>query len=46
MVKLGESTNICSCRKSYKTTHTMNEGKDNEVTFPLWVVCKYRQGKR
>lgn len=33
-------------RKSYKTTHTMNEGKDNEATFPLWVVCKYRQGKR
>ena len=24
----------------------MNAGKDNEVTFPLWVVCKYRQGKR
>jgi hypothetical protein len=33
-------------KKSYKTTHTMNEGKDNEVTFPLWVVCKYRKGKR
>ena len=33
-------------QKSYKTTHTMNEGKDNEVTFPLWVVCKYQKGKR
>ena len=33
-------------QKSKKTTHTMNEGKDNEVTFPLWVVCKYRKGKR
>ena len=26
--------------KSYKTTHTMNLGKENEVTFDLWVVCK------
>ncbi len=32
--------------KSYKTTHTMNQGKDNEVTFDLWVVCKYQKGKR
>ncbi len=32
--------------KSYKTTHTMNKGKDNEVTFDLWVVCKYQKGKR
>ena len=38
--------------KSYKTAHTMNEGKDNEVTFDLWVVClpsnggKYQKGKR
>ncbi len=33
-------------KKSYQTTHTMNEGKDNEVTFSLWIVCKYRSGKR
>ena len=33
-------------KKSYKTTHTLNEGKDNEVTFPLWIVCKYLKGKR
>ncbi len=32
--------------KSYKTAHTMNLGKDNEVTFDLWVVCKYQKGKR
>ena len=32
--------------KSKKTTHTMNLGKDNEVTFDLWVVCKYQKGKR
>ncbi len=33
-------------KKSYKTTHTLNEGKDNEVTFPLGIVCKYLKGKR
>ena len=32
--------------KSYKTTHTMNLGKDNEVSFDLWVVCKYQKGKQ
>ncbi len=32
--------------KSYKTTHTMNKEKDNQVTFPLWIVCKYLKGKR
>ncbi len=33
-------------QKSSQTTQTMNEGKDNEVTFPLWIVCKYLKGKR
>ncbi len=32
--------------KSYKTTHTLNKNKDNEVIFPLWRVCKYLKGKR
>ncbi len=32
--------------KSYKTTHTLNKNKDNKVTFPLWIVCKYLKGKR
>ncbi len=50
--KTGGINQYLKGKKSYKTTHTMNEGKDNEVTFPLWVVClpsnggKYRQGKR
>ncbi len=44
--KTGGINQYLKGRKSYKTTHTMNEGKDNEVTFPLWVVCKYRQGQR
>ncbi|MGK7949517.1 MAG: hypothetical protein AB4368_12135, partial [Xenococcaceae cyanobacterium] len=24
----------------------MNEGQENEVTFPLYIVTKYRRGKR
>ncbi len=44
--KTGGINQYLKGRKSYKTSHTMNEGKDNEVTFPLWVVCKYRQGKQ
>ena len=44
--KTGGINQYLKGKKSYKTTHTMNEGKDNEVTFPLWIVCKYRQGKR
>jgi len=44
--KTGGINQYLKGRKSYKTTHTINEGKDNEVTFPLWIICKYRQGKR
>ena len=32
--------------KSYKTTYTMGTGEDNSVTFNLWIVCKYKKGKR
>ena len=48
-IKNGKTGGIQQYRsgsKSYKTTHTMNLGKDNEVTFDLWVVCKYQKGKR
>ena len=33
-------------RKSYKTTYTITRDKDNSVTFDLWIICKYRKGKR
>ena len=33
-------------RLKVSSLHTMNLGKDNEVTFDLWVVCKYQKGKR
>lgn len=44
--KTGGINQYLKGRKSYKTTHTMNQGKDNQVTFPLWIVCKYFKGKR
>lgn len=33
-------------RKSYKTTYTITRDKDDSVTFDLWIICKYRKGKR
>lgn len=33
-------------KKSYKTTYTMTRNKDDSVTFELWIICKYRKGKR
>ena len=33
-------------RRSYKTTYTMSRGKDDFVTFDIWIICKYRKGKR
>ncbi|MDB9318558.1 ISH3 family transposase [Nodularia spumigena CS-591/04] len=33
-------------KKSYKTTYTITREQDDSVTFELWIVCKYRKGKR
>ena len=33
-------------RSSYKTTYTMGQEKDNHVSFDLWIICKYKKGKR
>jgi putative transposase len=33
-------------KSSYKTTYTMTRGKDDSVTFDLWIICKYKKGKR
>lgn len=44
--KTGGINQYLKGKKSYKTTHTMNKGKDNEAIFSLWILCKYRQGKR
>ena len=44
--KTGGINQYLKGRKSYKTFHTMNKGKENEVIFPLYIVAKYHQGKR
>ena len=33
-------------RRSYKTTHTMSRSKDDFVTFDIWIICKYKKGRR
>jgi putative transposase len=33
-------------RKSYKTTYTMSRSKEDFVTFEIWIICKYKKGKR
>ena len=40
--KTGGINQYLKGKKSYKTTHTMNKGKDNEAIFSLWILCKYR----
>jgi len=44
--KTGGINQYLKGRKSYQTTHTMNKGKDNEITFDLCIICTYRKGKR
>lgn len=48
-IKTGKSGGIkqfLKGRKSYKTSYTITRDKDDSVTFDLWIVCKYRKGKR
>ncbi len=33
-------------RRSYKTTHTMSRSKDDFVIFDIWIICKYKKGRR
>ena len=44
--KTGGIKQFLKGRKSYKTTYTMTRDKENFVTFDLWIVCKYKKGKR
>ena len=44
--KTGVINQYLKGKKSYKTTHTLNKDRDDRVTFPLWIVCKYLKGKR
>lgn len=33
-------------KKSYKTIYTMGKSSEDYVTFDLWIIVKYRKGKR
>lgn len=44
--KQGGIKQFLNGRKSYKTTHTMFRNKNDFVTFDIWIVCKYKKGKR
>jgi len=33
-------------RRGYRTTHTMTSAVEGSITFPLWVACHYRAGRR
>jgi hypothetical protein len=32
-------------KKSLKTTYTMRSGKHGQVSFPLWMACRYARGR-
>ena len=44
--KTGGINQFLKGRKSYKTRHTMYGGNGKSVTFDLWIVCRYKKGKR
>ena len=44
--KTGEINQFLFGRKSYKTSYTMSDGQGKSVSFDLWIVCRYRKGKR
>lgn len=44
--KTGGIKQFIQGNKSYQTTSTMGKDQNNCVTFDLWIVCKYKKGKR
>lgn len=44
--KQGGINQFLQGRKSYKTTYTMKKSAEDYVTFDLWIIVKYRKGKR
>ena len=37
---------LLSGRSSYRTTYTMHSVEDGELTFPVYVACRYAAGRR
>ena len=44
--KYGGTRQLIRGRRSYKTTYTLTSHKYGSVTFPIWIVCTYKKGKR
>ncbi len=44
--KQGGTKKLVQGRCSYKTTYTMSSNQYGTVSFDVWVVCKYKKGKR
>ena len=44
--KIGGINQFIKGRKSYKTHYTMSDKKGKSVTFDIWIVCRYKKGKR
>ncbi len=44
--KQGETKKLIRGRRSYRTTYTLTSQKYGSVTFEVWVVCTYKNGKR
>ncbi|MFB2893649.1 ISH3 family transposase [Aerosakkonemataceae cyanobacterium BLCC-F50] len=44
--KQGGTKSLIQGRCSYKTTYTMVSQQYGTATFDVWVVCKYKKGKR
>lgn len=44
--KQGGTRNLIKGRCSYKTTYTMASQQYGTATFDVWVICKYKKGKR
>lgn len=44
--KTGGINQFLKGRQSYKTHYTMSSKKGKSVPFELWIVCRYKKGKR
>jgi hypothetical protein len=44
--KRGGTKQLIRGRRSYKTSYTLNSDKYGSVTFSVWIVCTYKNGKR
>jgi putative transposase len=44
--KLGGTRQLIRGRRSYKTSYTLNSDKYGSVTFQVWIICTYKNGKR